>query len=156
MHRATARAIWACVGLTAIAAAAESPSSQSLTAEQDHRRLLDLLKIQELRRGPDGDPNSPRAANFDESKVNQNIELPALLKLSSGQSVKSADQWWKQRRPELVELFDREIYGRLPKHTPKVTWELASQATELSGTVPTTRKKLIGHADNKAFPSITV
>jgi len=25
---------------------------------------------------------------------------------------------WKQRRAEIVEDFDREIYGRVPKNTP--------------------------------------
>jgi hypothetical protein len=31
--------------------------------------------------------------------------------------------WWEQRRAEIVEDFDREIYGRMPKVTPKVKWE---------------------------------
>ena len=154
MHRAATRAIWACVGLAAVAFAAEPPAT--VTAEQDHRRLLDLLKITDLRRGPDGDPKSPRAANFDESKVTQGVELPALLKLSNGQTVTTADQWWKQRRPELIELFDREIYGRAPKRTPKVTWEVESQSSEMSGSVPITRKKLVGRVDNSSFPSIAV
>src|SRR5215469_254978 len=69
-----------------------------LTAEQDHQRLLDLLHIHELRRGPDGDPKSPRAANFDESKV-QPYKLPDPLLMRNGQRVKSSEAWWKQRRP---------------------------------------------------------
>ena len=28
--------------------------------------------------------------------------------------------WWNKRRPEIVEDFDREIYGRVPKVMPKV------------------------------------
>jgi hypothetical protein len=157
MQRAAAYAIWACVtlGIIQVANAAES-SEQRTLSEQDHRRLLDILKIEELRRGPDGDPKSPRAANFDETKVEQNLKLPSLLTLANGRPVTTADQWWKQRRPELVELFDREIYGRVPRHTPKVTWEIQSQSSELSGNVPVIRKKLIGRVDNAAFPSIAV
>jgi len=41
------------------------PPPVQLTAEQDHQRLLDLLHITALRRGPDGDPKSPNAANVD-------------------------------------------------------------------------------------------
>src|SRR6185312_9882211 len=93
------------------------------TAEQDHQRLLDLLHIRELRRGPDGDPKSPRAANFDESKV-QPYKLPDPLVMKNGQRVKSGEAWWKQRRPQLVEIFDREIYGRVPRDTPKVIWQV--------------------------------
>jgi hypothetical protein len=59
-----------------------SPPVQ-LTREQDHQRLMDLLHISELRRGPDGDPTSPDAANFDESKVTP-YRLPDPLVLKSG------------------------------------------------------------------------
>ena len=39
----------------------------------------------------------------------------------AGQPVTSAKQWRDVRRPEIVELFDREVYGRMPKVTPKVS-----------------------------------
>jgi len=32
--------------------------------------------------------------------------------------------WWNKRRHEIAEDFDREIYGRIPKNTPKVKWEV--------------------------------
>src|SRR5712691_9743608 len=50
-------------------AASSLPPPVHLAAEQDHQRLMDLLHITSLRRGPDGDPNSPNSANYDESKV---------------------------------------------------------------------------------------
>ena len=34
--------------------------------------------------------------------------------------------WWKQRRPEIVEEFDREVLGRVPANVPKVTWVVNS------------------------------
>jgi hypothetical protein len=88
---------------------ADNPPPAHLTAEQDHQRLLELLHIQSLRRGPDGDPKSPNAANFDESKVSANLNLPDPLVMKSGKKVTSAEMWWKRRRPEIVEDFDREI-----------------------------------------------
>src|SRR5690349_13037423 len=47
----------------------DSPQNSHLTSEQDHRRLLDLLRITALRPGPSGDPKSPDAANVDEARV---------------------------------------------------------------------------------------
>src|SRR5215472_14944162 len=126
-----------------------------LTSEQDHQRTIELLLITSLRRGPDADPKSPNATNFDESKV-PNYPLPDPLRLNNGDPVKSAEMWWKQRRPEIVELFDREIYGRVPKNTPAVRWEVISSTQEELYGIPVTTKKLSGHVDNSAYPLISV
>jgi hypothetical protein len=135
---------------------ADNPPPIHLTAEQDHQRLLNLLHITSLRRGPDGDPKSPNAANFDESKVTSGGSLPDPLVLNNGANVTTADIWWKERRPEIVELFDREIYGRVPKNTPNVKWEAVSAAAEEHNGVAVVTKKLVGHVDNSSYPLISV
>jgi hypothetical protein len=118
---------------------------------------MDALHITTpLRPGADGDPSSPRAANFDEAKVPPYPPPPDPLVMNDGQKVTSAKMWWDQRRPQLVELFDREIYGRVPPHTPAVKWEVVSTTNEKNGGVPVITKKLIGHVDNSAYPAITV
>lgn len=132
-----------------------SAAPVELTAEQDHQRLLDLLHIKALRRGPDGDPTSPNAANFDESKVRP-YTLPDPLLLTNGKKVTTAKVWWQQRRPQIVEQFSREIYGRIPKHIPAVTWTVASTVNEMNADVPVVTKKLVGHVDNSRDPAITV
>jgi len=126
-----------------------------LTAEQDHQRLMEQLHITSLRRGPDGDLKSPNAANLNESEVPP-YKLPDPLILKNGQKVTSAEIWWKKRRPEIVEDFDREIYGRAPKDTPKVIWEITNTARESNSGVPVITKKLVGHVDNSAYPLIKV
>ena len=126
-----------------------------LTAEQDHQRIMDLLHITALRRGPDGDPKSPNAANFDESKVAP-YSLPDPLRLKNGKHVDSAKVWWEKRRPEIVEDFDREIYGRVPTSTPKVNWQVKSTANEVTAGVPVMTKELVGRVDNSAYPPATV
>jgi hypothetical protein len=140
-----------------IAALPQSPQTPvvHLTSEQDHQRTMDLLHISSLRRGPDGDPKSPNAANFDEAKVTP-YSLPDSLVLNDGQKVTSPKTWWKKRRPEIVEYFDREIYGRVPMNTPKVYWEVTSTSKEKVGDVPVITKKLVGHVDNSAYPLISV
>lgn len=136
--------------------ARSSPSPVSLTAEQDHQRLLDLLHISSLRRGADGDPKSPNAANYDEEKAKPDPKLPDPLTLKNGKKVTTAKEWWELRRPEIVEDFDREIYGRAPKETPKVVWEVTNTIQERNGDVPVVTKQLVGHVDNSAYPAVKV
>ena len=138
------------------AAANTPPAPVQLTAEQDHQRLMDLLHIAAIRRGADGDPNSPNAANYDESKANVYASPPDPLVLKDGNKVTSPEIWWKQRRPEIVEDFDRDIYGRVPKVTPKVNWEVTSTIREMHEAIPVITKKLVGHVDNSSYPQITV
>jgi hypothetical protein len=126
-----------------------------LTSEQDHQRMMDLLHIQPLRRGPDGDPKSSNAANTDESKVAP-YSLPDPLVLKNGKRVTTPEMWWKQRRPEIVEDFDREIYGRVPANTPKVDWKIVSKTNETLFGMPVITKKLTGHVDNSSYPQVTV
>ncbi|MFH1715933.1 MAG: acetylxylan esterase [Planctomycetota bacterium] len=127
-----------------------------LSAE-DHRKMMDLLGIKSLRPGRNGmDPNAPNYANYDESRANPYPNLPDPLVLKNGRKVATAQMWWNQRRPEIVEDFDREIYGRVPKNTPKVNWELTSTTNETNGDVPVITKQLVGHVDNSSYPAITV
>lgn len=125
--------------------------------ERDHQNMMDQLGIKTIRRGRDGNnTNSPFYANYDESKANPFPNLPDALTLKNGEKVKTAAVWWQQRRPEIVEDFDREIYGRVPAVTPKVNWEVTSTTLETNGTVPVITKKLVGHVDNSSDTNISV
>lgn len=135
--------------------ASEYPTPAHLTAEQDHQRIMDILHITSLRRGADGNPNSPFAANSDESKVPP-YKLPDPLVMNDGTRITTAKMWWEKRRPEIVEDFDREIYGRVPNNIPKVNWEVVSVTREKNGDFPTITKKLVGHVDNSTYPPIKV
>ena len=64
--------------------------------------------------------------------------------MKNGKKVTTAEQWWKKRRPEIVEDFDREVYGRVPKDTPEVKWEVTATTEEKVGDVPVVTKKLVG------------
>jgi hypothetical protein len=127
-----------------------------LTAEQDHQRTMDLLHITTLRRGADSDRNSPNAANYDEEKAKPDPRLPDPLTSNEGKKVTTAKVWWNTRRPEIVEDFDREVYGRAPKVTPKVTWEVTSTLREMNGDVPVITKNLLGRVDNSSYSAIHV
>jgi len=132
------------------------PPPVKTTKKQDHKRMMDLLKITSLRPGPSGNPNAPNSANYDESKANPYPNLPDPLVLKNGEKVTTPETWWTRRRPEIVEDFDREIYGRVPKETPRVNWEVTATTKEKVGDVPVITKRLVGHVDNSAYPLITV
>jgi hypothetical protein len=137
--------------------AGDLPPPVQLSAKEDHQRMLDLLHITSLRPGADPrNRQAPNAVNYDESKANPCPDLPDPLTLKNGQKVTMPEMWWKQRRPEIIEDFDREIYGRVPKNTPKVNWEVTSTTKETVGNVPVITKKLVGHVDNSSYPHIKV
>jgi hypothetical protein len=133
------------------------PPPVVMTAQQDHDRLMSLLNITSLRRGADGrNAEAPNAANYDESKANPYPNLPDPLVLKNGKKVATAKIWWNQRRAEIVEDFDREIYGRVPKKTPQVNWKVTGTTRDVKGDVPVITKQLVGHVDNSEYPLITV
>jgi hypothetical protein len=137
-------------------ASANDAAPAELTAEQDHRLMMQQLGISTIRQGANGrDPNAPNAANYDEAKGNPFPELPDALKFDDGRPVTSARQW-RRRRAEIVEHFDREVYGRLPKRLPGVTWSVKDSREELVGGRPVVFRKLIGRVDNSSYPLIDV
>jgi hypothetical protein len=157
MNKATA----ILAGFFAIYQAGAQPNQQAmdsirLGSQQDHRNMLKQLHIDSLRPGPSGNPQAPNAANADEAKATPYSTLPDPLVLNSGQKVTSAKVWWEKRRPEIVEYFDREIYGRVPKNLPKVKWEVIKISTDTVGSYAAVTKQLVGHVDNSSFPSINV
>jgi hypothetical protein len=149
----------ACAALTVLVsqlvAGQQSPPT-NWTAAQDHQNMRDQLGIKVLRTGPSSNEKDPNHANYDESKANPYGDLPDARTLKNGQQVTSAEQWWKQRRPEIVEDFEREVVGRIPPDVPKVTWAVKSTTDSKAGAFPVVEKKLVGHVDNSAYPSLSV
>ena len=128
-----------------------------LTSQEDHKRMLNLLKIKELRRGADGfNQKAKNAANYDESKANPYPDLPDPLVFANGKKVDTAEAWRKRRRPEIVEDFDREVYGRVPKTVPKVKWEVKSTDEAKVGELAVVTKRLVGRVDNSSYTHVAV
>jgi hypothetical protein len=134
----------------------DQPAPKNWTAQQDHQNMMDQLGIKALRPGPSGNEAAPNHANYDEATANPYPNLPDVLTTNDGKKVTTPDMWWKIRRPEIVEDFDREVLGRVPKDVPKVTWTLTSTTEGTSGTHPTIVKQLVGHVDNAICPEIKV
>ncbi len=144
--------------LFAAVVAAQQPNNAALNAAtaEDHRDMMQQLGIRALRPGPSGNESAPNHANYDESKANPFPDYPELLRLKSGTRVTTPEGWWKQRRPEIVEDFEREVLGRVPPNPPNVTWTVVREKNDTVGPWPVIARELKGHLDNSAHPAIEV
>ena len=118
--------------------------------------MMRQLGIKALRPGPSGNENEPNHANYEESKANPWPSYPDPLVLNDGHKVITPELWWKVRRPQIVEDFDREVYGRVPKDVPKVAWHVTVTEREFVGRTPVIASHLVGHVDNSTYPLIDV
>ncbi|MDG2207262.1 MAG: acetylxylan esterase [Pirellulales bacterium] len=73
-------------------------------------------------------PSSAHGQNYEEAKVPE-YTLPDPLVAEDGESVRTADQWFSSRRKEILELFRREVYGRIPPTTVSPQLNVTEQGT---------------------------
>jgi len=151
MTRHWLRTVAGLVTITMMAAAAAVPPHVVMSSQQDRQRVMDQLKITLFPSGP----GAYLASTYDENTANPYPKLPDPLTFNDGSKVKNASQWNK-RRAEIVELFDREVYGRRPKNIPKVTWTVASTTEGVTANVPVITKQLVGRVDNSGYPELNV
>src|SRR5215813_9180599 len=137
--------------VAAVGHAQQTPTHVVMTSQQDRQRMMDQLKITMFPNGP----GAYLASTYDEKTANPYPNLPDPLTFNDGSKVKTAAQW-RRRRAEILELFDREVYGRRPKNIPKVTWSVAGTTDSNSGGVPAVTKQLVGRVDNSGYPELNV
>jgi hypothetical protein len=100
-----------------------SPERQAAT-EKDYRETLRRLGIAHMRPGADGyNKQSPNYVNYDEARAGPSSPAPRIFTVQHP----TATWWRKVRRPQLVRLFEDEMYGRVPRTAPQIDWQLASE-----------------------------
>src|SRR5215831_366638 len=77
---------------------------------------------------PDPKPVAGIPVNYDESKVGT-YTLPDPLKLNNGQPVRDAKTWYDKRRPEIVEMFETQQYGRAPGRPKDESFDFVNKGT---------------------------
>lgn len=88
-----------------------------------------------------------RTPNFDESRVPP-YRLPDPLVLANGRRVTTAAIWWNQRRPEILRLYESQVYGRAPGRPAEQRFEVFDAGTPaLAGQA--IRKQVTIHLSNK-------
>ena len=110
------------------------------------------LAAQQNQRDATGNPirsatRTGHVSNYDEAKVSP-YSLPELLVAANGTRIGTADQWVKIRRPELLRLYETEIYGKVPANAPKVTWEAQAATAALDGAA--VQKRVVGKVSDAA------
>lgn len=63
------------------------------------------------------------AINYDETKVPP-YTLPDPLVMRDGSKVKDAQTWRNRRRPEILELFETQVYGKTPPRPRTMRFEV--------------------------------
>src|SRR5271155_669802 len=61
--------------------------------------------------------------NYDEAKTGT-YSLPDALKLNNGKAVRNARTWYARRRPQIVEMFETQQYGRAPGRPADESFDL--------------------------------
>ena len=132
------------------------PKVSIFTTQQDHDNMKATLGIKNLRSGPSGNEFVANHANYDEALANPCPQLPDILTLNNGKKVTTLEIWNSQRKPELMEEFEKNVYGRIPKNVPKVTWTVKITDRESVNRTPVIAKELVGHVDNSDYSLINV
>lgn len=150
--------LFAAAGLLRMPSAFGQPTSESLRAATmaDHRHMMEQLGIRVLRPAPSADPKAPYPANYDEAKANPFPHYPEILRLKDGRTITTAQQWWSLRRPEIVDDFEREVFGRVPKDAPQVSWSVVRLQQDTVGPWPVLARELSGSVKLAGFDAIEV
>ena len=85
------------------------------------------------------------AANYDEAKVPA-YDLPDPLMMQDGTPVKSAKDWTEKRRPEVLELFREQVYGRSPGRPSGLQFKVIQNDDTALGGKAIRREVLITYA----------
>jgi hypothetical protein len=66
--------------------------------------------------------------NYDEAKVGSYTLTDPLI-LNDGKRVRNAKEWFAKRRPEIVEMFETQQYGRAPGRPADESFEVTEKGT---------------------------
>lgn len=86
-------------------------------------------------------------ANFDEAAIRPYV-LPDVLKRTDGREVRTAKQWERDRRPELLSVFRRQMYGALPGTDVEVVSKCLEESADAVGGKATRRQVELTFARN--------
>jgi hypothetical protein len=93
--------------------------------------------------------------NYDEGKVGSFAALDPLI-ASDGRKIDTPALWWQARRPEILALFESQVYGKVPAPSVpiRVRSKLRSEDTNALGGTAIRREIVITLFDDPAAPEI--
>ena len=90
------------------------------------------------------------ATNKDESKV-EPYTLPDALVMEDGTPVTTKEQWYKQRRPEILKFFTEQMYGKSPKPSKDIHFKIVEQSSEALGGKATRKQVKLYPVKNEKY-----
>ena len=96
----------------------------------------------------------PSGFNYDEERVPQ-YTLPDVLKKSDGALVSTSADWMQARRPEVLELFNKHVYGYKPEPLSTLRSRIRSEANVFGGKA-VRREITVFFTDNDSGPSMDI
>jgi hypothetical protein len=97
----------------------------------------------------------PKNFNYDEAKVPK-FTLPDPLMMADGAPVKSVKAWESKRRPEILELFKKEMYGRAPGKPAKQSYFVLSHHKNVLGGKADRKQVEVRFAGTGEGPRMTI
>ena len=95
------------------------------------------------------------AANYDESKI-PDYQLPPLLEATDGSQVKSASDWTEQRRSEILELFQEEVFGNAPTTPGAVSFRVDKVIENSLNGLATQKEVTVFFSENEQGPRMNL
>src|SRR5438093_3861926 len=103
-----------------------------------------------IRRAPTG-----HVSNYDEAKVGA-YTLPDPLVLQDGRPVRDAETWLRERRPEILRLYETHIYGRVPESAPKAAFEVVQTGEKALDGAAVRKQVVVRFGDNPDGPRVNL
>ncbi|HKC14237.1 MAG TPA: acetylxylan esterase, partial [Vicinamibacteria bacterium] len=94
-------------------------------------RVASVLLCAAALLGTDAGAQNPDVI-YDEARVPQ-YSLPDPLVMKNGERVRDAKTWISRRRPEILELYRTEVYGRSPERPAQLAFEVDSVGRQALG-----------------------
>jgi hypothetical protein len=94
-------------------------------------------------------------ANYDETKVGE-FQLPDPLTLANGAKVTTAQDWQNKRRPEILELYRKYMFGRSPGRPDDLKFDVKSTKADALDGLATRQEILIHSPSHPQWPGINV
>lgn len=114
--------------------------------------LAPAAVVAQIADAPD-ESNSGIPVNYTEANVGE-YTLPDPLTLTDGRSVSDAQTWRRERRPEILRLFEQYQFGRSPGRPGQMKFDVFDEATPALGGKAIRRQVTISFSDNPDDPKI--
>jgi len=92
-------------------------------------------------------------ANYDEAKVGTYMLADPLL-LNNGNPIRDAKTWYTKRRPEIMELFESQQFGRSPGRPADESFEITDKGTPALGGRAIRKQVTIHLSKDPGWPKI--